>query len=384
MPRPSKQATATPTPQKGELELLVREAEEEGAKWREVEKTTRLTYEAKAKQLAEGWDMGSACKATRYGMRAAGLFSMRKQLRAMLKEAKKVRKNGSTGAELFNVREAQFAQKMRGVEAMLTAIRDFEALDWANVHVPSMRLQKSHKQRPANDAELVAFYARAEKSTYRKAFLVAEFSGCRGEEFREGVRVEIGKKGGIATLRFFVQSAKADGKKKGLDLRSVEVPFPSMAAEPVQRRWLELAKSVQQGGKSHVVRIVPTEKSTSGQLFTNACKTISKGAGVGVAAYSLRNRYSAQVKQANPGDAVAVALALGHQTTETQRHYARANRGGGDVSPVQSTGVNVSGAVIRGAPTRSGPPLHVKENAILNKAVPRAKTAPRRSRGRRL
>jgi len=59
-----------------------------------------------------------------------------------------------------------------------------------------------------------------------------------------------------------------------------------------------------------------------------------------IASQSLRNRFAAQVKQAKPGDAVAVAVALGHQTTETQRHYARASRGGGGISPVKSTEVN--------------------------------------------
>ena len=79
------------------MALLVREAEKEAAKWREVEKSSRLTYEAKAKQLADGWDLGSACKSSRYSMRAAGLWTMRKQLRAVLKEAKRVEKNGRTG-----------------------------------------------------------------------------------------------------------------------------------------------------------------------------------------------------------------------------------------------------------------------------------------------
>lgn len=383
MPRFSKRQPSNAVPQKGELHSLVREAEKEVAKWTEVAKSTRISYESKAATLAKGWNLGTACKKTRYAMKAAGLWTMRKQLKALLKHAKKVQKNGETGAELFMVREAQYAREMEKVRQKLAAIREFEALPWQEVHHPKLRLEAPHKKAPATDAELVAFYDRAKTSIYREAFLVAEFCGCRGEEFGEGVRVELVAKKGQLMLVFHIQSAKADGKKKGIDLRAVEVPFPADAEPPVQERWQELAKGVHKGGKAHVVRIAATEKSSAGELFTNACKTISKSAKVKVAAYSLRNRYSAQVKQANPGDAVAVALALGHQTTETQRHYARASRGGGGVSPVQSTGVNVSGAKIRGAPKRTGPPLHVKQKTILNATTP--KTAPpARSRGPRL
>jgi len=271
----------------------------------------------------------------------------------------------------------------------LAEIRAFESLSWKNIEDKGRRLEKSHKKKPAKDSELASFHASAAKSIYREAFLVAEFCGCRGEELGKGIRIEVGKKGGVATLRFYVQSAKADGDKKGLDLRAVEVPFPAGATKDVQKRWLELAKSVEKSTngtkKSYIVKIEASEKQTAGRLFTDACKNVARAAGVDVSAYSLRNRFSAQVKQANAGDAVAVAVALGHQTTETQRHYARASRGGGDVSPVQSTGVNVSGQAIRGAPVREGPPQHVKQKVILSGSTPAAQSSARpKSRGRRL
>ncbi len=79
-------------------------------------------------------------------------------------------------------------------------------------------------------------------SRHRSPRAGAEFSGCRGEEFREGVRVEASKIDGVAALSFFIQSAKADGKKKGLDVRCVRVLVPSEASEEVGRRWLRLAK----------------------------------------------------------------------------------------------------------------------------------------------
>ena len=246
-------------------------------------------------------------------MRAAGLWTMRRRLRRMVKEAKSLLAKGQTGHELFEVREALYSAKLEQAREVLIAIKEFEGLRWSEIDDPARRLQDSHKQQAATDAELLKFYKRAEGSKYRQAFLVAEFSGCRGEEFGSGVRVEAGKKNGVPTLRFFVESAKCDGGKKGIELRGVEVAFPSGAAQPVQRRWMELAKAAAVKGGC-VVKIDKTASSTAGQLFTWACKDMAKAAGVDLAAYSLRHRFSAQAKEANKGDAVAVALALGHQT----------------------------------------------------------------------
>ena len=377
-----KQATIETTPRDAALSLIVREAEAEAARAGNVGKATRLTYEAKARQLAGGWDMGSACKSSRYAMRAAGLFTMRRQLRKLVREAKQVLAKGATGVELAPVRAAQWRQKVAEVNAVLQRLRDFEALPWSDIADPKRRLEDSHKQRPATDAELVAFYEAAARSSFMDAFLVAEFAGVRGQEFAEGVRVEAVKRAGVVTLVVTVLSAKCDGAKKGLDVRQVEVPFPAQASSEVQKRWLVLATKAT-GRHGFKVRVEPSEKQTAGVRFTNAVRNVARPAGLDIAAYSFRHRFSAQVKQASGGDAVAVALALGHQTTETQRHYSRARRGGGGVSPVRIVGVNVGAHVIRGATRRAGPNLAQKERVQLRAAVaasPPAKTAPRAPR----
>jgi hypothetical protein len=387
VPRMPKQATTETTPRDAALSLVVREAEAEAAKAKKVSQATRLTYEAKARQLASGWDLASACKSSRYAMRAAGLFTMRRQLRKAVKEAKHVLAKGLTGVELAPVRVAQWHQKVGEVNTILQRLRDFEALPWSCIPDPKRRLEASHKQRPATDAELVSFYEAAARSSFFDAFLVAEFAGVRGEELGEGVRVEAVKKGGVATLVVTAQSAKCDGDKKGLDLRQVEVPFPSEATKPVQARWLALAKKATARSGGCVVRVEKTAKQTAGVRFTNAVRNVARPAGLDIAAYSFRNRFSAQVKQASGGDSVAVALALGHQTTETQRHYARAARGGGGVSPVQVVGVNVGGHVIRGATHRAGPNRAHKERVQLRAAVaaaPPAAVAAVAPRGPRL
>lgn len=374
MPRFSKQATMSPLPAQLAMDELVREAKEEAARWSEVSKGTRLTYEQNARQLAEGWDMANAAKGTRYAMRAAGLWSMRKALKRSLKDAEKARKNGITGQELQPVREAIFNKKMVEVKKQLSAIYAFSALPWSEQLETTLKKQKPHKQKAATDFQLVKFFDAAANSSFFEPLLVTEFSGARGHEFKAGVRLELVKIKRVPTLKFFIQSAKANGKEKGLDLRCIESPFPNDADPEVKRRWLKLAKLVKPG-KSHVVRIEPTEKMTAGQRFTQACKFIAKKADVAVAAYSLRHRFSAQMKASTGGNAELVALALGHQTTETQRHYGRASRGGGSISPTNAIGVQVGSQMVRGPGTRSGPAQHVQQKTQLKASTPAA-TAP--------
>lgn len=399
MPRISKQATRRPDPETAGLAELAREASKEAALWMDRSQATRLTYEAKSAQLSKkgGWDMATACKQSRNSMRAAHIWVMRRDLKRLLKVAKKAIEKGDKGHELQPIRALQYGIHMEAVREKLGEIRTWEAKPWFEIDDPGRRLQKSHKQAPAKDSELILFYEAAQRSSFRTAFLAAEFGGCRGAEFGSGVRIELCKKGGVPTMQFFIQSAKADGNKKGLDLRCVESTFPAGATPEVQRRWLELAGMVK-AKNTFVVKIAPGKEKqpkeggkakppeTPGQRFTNACKTVSKASSMAVAAYSLRHRFSAQVKAANKGDAVAVALALGHQTTETQRHYSRASRGGGDISPMQVVGVAVPGSqAVRGARQRTGPPQEIKDKIALGKSTPpAAATPPPKPRGPRL
>lgn len=387
MPRFSKQQQEQPTAAKLSLEALLRAAENEASEWSEVAETTRKTYEAKARQLDEkkgsGWDMATACLKSQYSMKAAGQWVMRRQLKAAVKIAKRVAKKGETGQELAPLREAQFALRMKEVAKLLERLDAFKALPWGVVADPGRRLEKSHKKRPAKDSELARFFEAAERSSFKVPMMVCEFGGFRGQEFADGIRVEAAKKGGSRVLRFYASGAKCDGKAKGLDVRCVESAFPEKASPEVQRRWLTLAQ-LATAEKTFVVKVEPTASMKVGVRMTNAAKMIARAAGVDVAVYSMRNRVSAQVKAANPGDAVAVALALGHQSTRTQSHYARANRGGGGISPMQVTGLQVAGSQVpRGPTTRSGPPMQAKEKTQLSAAVAKPARAPR-PRGPRL
>lgn len=371
MPRFAKSSPKKPQlPIQDGLAAVVRELEQEAALWNDVKQETRLNYEKCFEQLKAGWEMGTARKQTRYVMRAAGLYMMRKNLRAVLREAKQILHSVKKGERSILDAHKAYAEKIAEGAKLLIKIRNHENQPWDEIQDRQAHyLQKDHKKRAATDEQLVKFYDAAKRSSFREAFLVCEFSGIRPEELKQGVRVEI-VQGNDKSLkmRFFIESAKCDGKKKGLDIRVVEVGAPKNASNEVKARFKELARLATNQGKSNgwVCKIEPTEKQTVGQRITNAFKTTAKAAGVDVSAYSLRHRFSAQVKQASNGDSVAVALAMGHQTTETQRHYARASRGGGNVSPVPATGINVSGATIRGNPNRGGPPKHTKEHKVLS------------------
>lgn len=388
MARPSKPVQVTAAlPNQGALEVLERACEDASSKWNEVAKTTRLDYEAKASRLAApgGYPFHAVTPATRKLYKAAGLWVLRKKVRAILREAKRAKK-GVTGKELFAVRQAMWAAKLAEARPLLDQIDTLSAVDCNQVSGID-RAQPSHKQKPATDADLGKFHGwAAEHSSFAEAFMVAEFSGCRGEELGKGIRIEAAKIDGVPVLRFHIESAKCDGIKKGLDIRCVEVPFPALAADDVKRRWMILAKKASERRSGHVVTIEATEKTSAGDRFSDACRTASRGSGVKVAAYSFRQRFSAQVKASSAGTpdaAVNVALALGHQTTETQQHYARAHRGKGGISPVSIRGVNVMGVQIRGPAQRQGPPLHIRENVTLRR-VAKTAAAPPRSRGPRL
>lgn len=322
-------------------------------------------YERRATQLRSGWDMAKAGKSERYAMRAAGVWDMRQQIRRKLTEADPIVKHGE-GSKAD--REAARALVLAAAVTISKKLDAFRALSWADFDRDAKQ-EAGHKKRAATDEQLVRFFESVGQSQFRDAFLVAEFTGLRGGELGKGVRIAGHMMNGKPALSFFIESAKCDGKKKGLELREIVVPFPSGASVDVQERWNELAQRVK-AAKGHEISVgmEATDKQTAGQRFTQNFRHFAKAAGLpDFSAYSLRHRVSSQSKAM--GDAENTALVLGHQTTETQRHYGRSKRGRGGVSPVAHIGVNATGATIRGAPARTGPGLHSKEKTALKKVL---------------
>lgn len=309
-------------------------------------------YEQRAKRLhsPEGWDWSRACKRERYLMRAAGIHDYQQRIRAAKNQAERFLKNGVTGDELLSVRRAMWATQLHKVQALCNELQEFKSLVWMEIADPHQRQEGRHKKRPATDRQLVQFYERASRSSFFLHFLVAEFSGCRGQEFEAGIRCEVGQDAQGSFIVFSIESCKCDGKRKGLEVRRVLVRYPHNASKPVQERWEALMAGIAQQPNG-VVSLAPTAHRTAGQRFTRLCADIAKACNLPISAYSFRQRFSAQAKAS--GDAVSVALALGHQSTETQRHYARRQRSSNQVSPVQIEGIAVD-MTPRGPAKRQG------------------------------
>lgn len=349
------------------LDDLARALREEVKQAKPLAKESQSEYEQRAALLRAGWDMAKAGKNERYLMRAAGVWTMRQMIRKKLNEADRIIKRGEGVKEDRDAQRGRILVDAFKIAKKLDAFRD---LPWTEGN-KAAKQEANHKKRAGTDTELKAFFEAVGESQFRAAFLVAEFTGCRGEELGQGVRVEVQRKKGVPELHFFITGAKCDGDKKGLDLREVVVAFPSGASVDVQRRWGELAKMIKTG-RDLTVRLAATEKQTAGQRMTQNFRSFVKKAGLrDFSAYSLRHRVSAQTKAM--GDAENTATVLGQQTTVTQRHYGRQKRGGGDVSPVDHIGVNLSGVIIRGGGVgggpKPGPAMHIKEQVALKKAL---------------
>ncbi|WP_353403044.1 hypothetical protein [Duganella hordei] len=366
MPRPTKRTTTITQADIVRLQDVVRLAREELKIATPLAKNSQSEYARRAALLSRGWDMAKATKNERYAMRAAGVWEYRRQIKAALREADK-----ATRSQVFlaPVRQLMWAEEVEKAEKLIAALDAFRALPWTDF-THARKQEADHKKQAATDAQLEVFFDAVGASEFRQAFLVTEFSGCRGQELGNGVRIETKKINGAAALCFFVESVKADGKKKGLDLREVVSRFPRDAAPAVQRRWLELANQVADNRRPLVVKVDATEGLSAGQRFTKIFCYFAKKSKIPISAYSMRHRVSAQSKAA--GDSESTAAVLGHQTTETQRHYGRAKRGGGAVSPVEIRGVNHSGAPIRGTKQRTGPPSSCKESVALKVCTPHA------------
>lgn len=369
------------------LDDLTRALREEVKKAKPLAANSETEYKRRAAALKKkpdgtgGWDMFSAGKNERYLMRAAGVWDMRNKIREKLNAADKAWKRGPGTKD---ERDAKRGEILADALKIAKALDAFREEPWSEGDLKA-RQQQSHKKDSATDTQMRAFFEAVGDTRFREVYLVTEFTGCRGEELAKGIRIEAKRTKGGPELHFFIESAKCDGDKKGLEVRQVIVPFPSGAAVDVQERWKELAGTIEKG-KSRTVTLEPTEKMSAGERLTRNVLSMAKKAGLkGFSVYSLRHRVSSQTKAM--GDAENTAAVLGHQSTETQRHYGRKKRGKGDVSPVAHVGVNLSGVIIRGGGVgggpKPGPALHVKEQVALRKAL-QAKGIRSKKRGPRL
>jgi hypothetical protein len=319
-----------------------------------AESTTR-EYERRAERLialresGKPLDIAQMVKRERYLWKAAGAWHFKAQVRKAMNEADKVWRSKEFANE--GSRWKAWRVAVEKIKKAREALDQWESLDFAASVGEERRRQANHKKRPATDSQLSRFFQLVGSSKYRPMFLAMEFAGVRPAEFGAGVRVEVEKQGGTTGLRFVIEGAKCR-EKCGQPLRSVFVPWPSDAADEVKKRYTELLQLAKAHKRdSLVLKVEDSETLTAGQKLSRSfSKFASKCGGDGpkLSPYSMRNRFSAQAK-ASLESLEEVAKVLGHQSTETQKHYGRRQRGGGRVSPVA---VQV-GAGVQFEPVRS-------------------------------
>lgn len=336
--------------------------------------STKREYERRASRLA-AWEAdgnkinpaGIYKKRERYLWKAAGNFARRAEVRAAMNAADKVWKAKGYASE---------GEKWKAYRGAVDAIwKARERLDaWEKIDFsravddgrPIVGGQASHGKRPATDSQLGEFFELAKRSQYRPVFLAMELAGVRPEEFGAGVRVEVAKQGGEVGLRVVVESAKCR-EGHGQPVRAVFVAPPKAARADVKARYAELAGLVKASGSAGLVlKVKASESLSAGQKVSRAFSKFAAqmtDGGPKLSAYSLRHRFSSQAKASmdSPED---VARVLGHQSTETQKHYGRAHRGGGSVSPVTvKTGAGVAWEPVRSYAKTYGPKLKASVGA---------------------
>lgn len=360
---------ATAAKEVRELPAWIHAARDELASLRERVKGPKLAesttkeYERRAARLialresGEPLDIAPMVKRERYLWKAAGAWHFKAKAREALNAADKVWKSKEFASE--GERWKAWRSAVGKVEKAREALERWESLDFAASVDEERRRQANHKKKPATDSQLSRFFQVVGASKYRPAFLAMEFAGARPEEFAAGVRVEVAKQGGAVGLRFVIEGAKC-GDKKGQPVRSVFVPVPSEAGDEVRQRYAELAKLVKASGRAGLaLKVEKGGTLTAGQKLSRSFSDFASkcgGDGPKLSAYSLRNRFSAQAK-ASLSSLEEVAQVLGHQSTETQKHYGRRQRGGGRVSPVAvQVGAGVQFEPVRShGRSRSGP-----------------------------
>lgn len=202
MPRPIKRTTTITQADIVRLQDVVRSAREELKTATPLAKNSQSEYARRAALLSRGWDMAKATKNERYAMRAAGVWEYRRQIKAALREADKATRSQDF---LAPVRQLMWAGEVKKAEGLIAALDAFRALPWTDF-THARKQEADHKKQAATDAQLEVFFDAVGASEFRQAFLVTEFSGCRGQELGNGVRIEAKKINGTAALSFFVES----------------------------------------------------------------------------------------------------------------------------------------------------------------------------------
>lgn len=321
--------------------------------------STRKEYAARAKRLAAGVDLVGVCKKELAVWKAAAKWAMAERVRQAMNECDKVEKatyaNDAERWQAFGLA----MQKIRDAMAAFEAVKvQMAGLTPGRKGEPGNEVAKkeaAHKKRPLTEAETEQFFAalatsqRNGSNQFRAAFLAAYFCGARPEEFAGGVEVRWVVSAGTQQpgLLFTIRERVKQGEKKGQARGRLFITVEGVRSPVTKRLFAELVGLVKaaEGAPRLLVKIDATANQTPGRrLTTVAAKAARKAfpqAQDRPSFYSLRQTFSANIKAAarerhgadHDAAAEEVAEALGHQSTETQRHYGRMARGGGTFAP---------------------------------------------------
>lgn len=312
-----------------------------------IKESTRKEYEARAKRIEAA---GGKIDATGMGKRELALW----KAAAKWKAKERILEAVAEGERIL--RSDVFEREADRWKAFAGAVKRLKIAEWklketefalaelkAEPKADEMKRERSHKKRPFRKGEAEKFFKAVGGSEFREAFLVALFCGARPAEFEGGIsvrRVEHPVGSGKAALMFDIRERAKQGKGKGQKSGRILLPEADVGPE-YGRLFRELMKRGEVEGE-FVVQVEPSPGMSPGRRLTVAANNFGrKFEGERPSFYSFRQTFSSMVKAGEaarfPTDpamaAQKVAEALGHQSTETARHYGRAARGGDGFAP---------------------------------------------------
>ena len=301
-----------------------------------------------------------------YVIKAAGAYFLKERLIQALNAADKIWKDKKMTE---GVRWRLWKEAVSEVEKCAKSVNDWQEKDWWAPYIlaredGSMR-KENHKKTSATDRQLEQFWkAIKDDAKYSMHFLAMEFTGCRPEEFVDGVQMWLDRNSaGDLGIKCKIQKrAKqrdvgSGGKRHGLPDSVFFIAVPGRdTPKPIRERYSKVFNALKQSQTASLdLKVDATDASTAGRLIAKSFCKASEKAGLSISPCSLRHRFAANAKASalerhpsNPKQAaIEVADMMGQASTETQLRYGRTNRRGGSVALVRIDRVRTPLADIR-------------------------------------
>lgn len=265
-------------------------------------------------------------KSTYYKYRAAWSFSYRALAKQLLDEIKEIKKNGRINEEdkpliveyIVKLKEAtekikQYPPDYRGKNLEKSVNGEYES-EWQKVKNNAPKSKSKRNQRLPNNFEDRFFdYVSEKKLKYTNAIAISLLSGCRPEELKEGIVVELQSNGSIMII---IKGAKTHDGKFGQDVRSFCVRADTSAFNHLKRQ-LEFLNSPMK-----IMIVSPGSFGTQVTKYGKKCFSRMDKKNT-ISPYNFRHNFSKKIKQSLSD--VDVATVLGHCTDKSQDYYSKKN-----------------------------------------------------------